>query len=81
MATMISEVYEALIDAGADKSKAKAAAEALSAEQLATKKDILELEKVTKSEVARIEKELAVIKWMLGLVIVAVIIPIVRDLF
>ena len=39
MTTMISELYEALVDAGATEEKAKEAAVALSAENLATKKD------------------------------------------
>ena len=50
---MIAEVYEAFISAGADEKKAKAAAEALSSEQLATRSDII-----------KIERELAVLKWM-----------------
>ena len=54
MTTMIAEVYEAFISAGADEKKAKAAAEALSSEQLATRSDII-----------KIERELAVLKWMI----------------
>ena len=50
---MVAEVYEAFISAGADEKKAKAAAEALSSEQLATRSDII-----------KIERELAVLKWM-----------------
>ena len=53
MTTMVAEVYEAFISAGADEKKAKAAAEALSSEQLATRSDII-----------KIERELAVLKWM-----------------
>ena len=41
MTTMVAEVYEAFISAGADEKKAKAAAEALSSEQLATRSDII----------------------------------------
>jgi hypothetical protein len=55
---MISEVYDAFRSAGDPEDKARAAAEALSEDQLATKTDIVKL-----------EKELPVIKWMLGLVI------------
>lgn len=40
MSNMISELYEALIDAGASSEKAKAAAEALFSQQTATKEDI-----------------------------------------
>jgi len=103
MATMISEVYDALRSACVPDDKARAAAEALSADQLATKSDIARLEQVTKAEIARLEqtttaeitkferattgqiakleKEIVVIKWMLGLVIVAVVIPLLKPLF
>lgn len=70
MATMISEVYDAFRSAGVPEDKARAAAEALSEEQLATKSDI-----------AKVEKELLVIKWMLGLVIIAVVIPLMKPFF
>ena len=44
MGIMVSEVYEALIDAGASEAKAKAAAEAIPvSEQLAIKQDITDL--------------------------------------
>ena len=44
MGVMVSEVYDALIEAGATKSTARAAAEAIPAtEQLATKQDITDL--------------------------------------
>jgi hypothetical protein len=67
MSTMISEVYEAFRSVGVTEDKARAAAEALTEDQLATKSDI-----------ARLEKELIVIKWMLGLVIVAVVFPLLK---
>ncbi len=74
---MISEVYQAFREAGVTEEKARAAAEAVHAEQLATKADIV----AVRADIARPEKELLVIKWMLGLVIVAVIIPVIRALF
>lgn len=40
MSNMVSELYEALIDAGASSDKAKAAAEALFPQQTALKEDI-----------------------------------------
>ena len=43
MATMISEVYEAFRAAGAPDDKARAAAEAMSSENLATKADTNEI--------------------------------------
>jgi hypothetical protein len=67
---MISEVYDALVAAGAPEDKARAAAIAVSEEQLATKKDISE-----------IKAELKVIKWMLGVVIVVTLISALRSLF
>ena len=65
---MITEVYEAFKDAGVSEDKARLAAEAITSESLATKGDIV-----------RIEKELSIIKWMLGIVIAAVILPLIRD--
>jgi hypothetical protein len=50
MTTMISEVYTAFRAAGVDEEKSRKAAEALSAEALATKADVI-----------RIERELAVL--------------------
>ena len=45
MGVMVSEVYDALIEAGASPAKARAAAEAIPAtEQLATKQDLAQLE-------------------------------------
>jgi len=66
---MISEVYSAFRKAGVPENDAKAAAEALSSESLATKDDIKKL-----------DKELTIIKWMLGLVIVVEIMPILKNL-
>lgn len=45
MSNMVSELYEALIDAGASSEKAKAAAEALFPQQTATKEDMEKLRK------------------------------------
>jgi hypothetical protein len=54
MTTMISEVYDALVSAGAPEEKARKAAESL------TKND---------DRLAKIEGELLVIKWMMGFVL------------
>ncbi|MGI9301907.1 MAG: hypothetical protein ACR2RB_04255, partial [Gammaproteobacteria bacterium] len=56
MATMISEVYEALREIGVSEPQAKAAAVAISAEHIATKQDIQRLEiqlkeKASKSDI------------------------------
>ncbi len=67
---MISEVFEAFRSVGVPEDKARAAAEALSEDQLATKSDI-----------ARLEKEILVIKWMIGVVIAAVVVPLLRPFF
>jgi len=67
--TMISEVYSAFRKAGVPEEDARQAAEALSAESLATKSDI-----------SGVKQELAIIKWMLGIVIAAQILPLIRSL-
>ena len=67
MAIMISEVYEAFRTVGVSEENARKAAEALSAENLATKSDIQE-----------IQKELLVLKWMLAVVVAATVIPLLK---
>ena len=53
MGVMVSEVYQALIEAGASETKAKAAAEAIPViEQLATKTDLAEVKADLKAELA-----------------------------
>ena len=69
MSIMNAEMYDALIAAGAPEDKAKAAATAMSEDTLATKADI-----------ARLERDLTVIKWMLALVIAATVLPLIKDL-
>ena len=67
MATMIPEVYSAFRTAGVPEEEARKAAEALSAKNLATKNDI-----------ADVKRELTVVKWMLGIVIAAQVLPLLR---
>lgn len=56
MSLIVSEVYDALIEAGATKEKARAAAEVIPHfELLATKDDIARLEHATKADIARLE--------------------------
>ena len=69
MTTMISEVYSAFRTAGVPEEEARKAAEALSAENLATKNDIADL-----------KRELTVVKWMLGIVIAAQVLPLLRSI-
>ena len=53
MSIIVSEVYDALIEAGASEEKAKAAAAAIPVgEHLATKEDIAELKAELKAEIA-----------------------------
>jgi len=59
MSMMISEVYDAFRAAGVPDDKARQAAEALSAESVATKGDIQEL-----------KADVRLLKWMLGFVLV-----------
>jgi hypothetical protein len=56
---MVSEVYDAFVEAGVPKPKARAAAEAIPiSDQLATKKDMGDL----KSEIGEVKSELAGVK-------------------
>ena len=59
---MVTELYDALIAAGAPEEKARAAAQAMSEESLATKADI-----------ARLERKLLVVKWMTSAVVAGVV--------
>ena len=58
MPTMISEVYDAFIEAGASQEKARKAAEAVAGFE---------------QRFARIETDLTVLKWMTGTVLVVVL--------
>ena len=77
MNMMLTEVYDAFIAAGAPEDKARSAAQALSAESFATKGDIVRLEK----EITAVQADIRLVKWMLGVVIAAVVLPLVRDFF
>jgi hypothetical protein len=69
MTMMITELDDALRAAGAPEDKARDAARAMSEESLATKSDI-----------ARIERELLVIKWMCGIIMAGVFLPTLKSL-
>ena len=58
MATMISEVYDAFVSAGAPEDKARKAAEAIANYE---------------TRFARIESDLAVLKWMTGTTLAGVV--------
>ncbi len=56
MSIIVSEVYDALLEAGASETKAKAAAAAIPVgEHLATKKDIADLKADLKAEIAALK--------------------------
>ena len=75
MGIMVSEVYEALVEAGASENKAKAAAEAIPAiEQLATKQDIADL----KADSANLKAEVFRALWIQGAGIVALIVGLTK---
>jgi len=67
---MVTELYDALRSAGAPEEKARAAAQAMSEESLATKTDI-----------ARIERELLVLKWMNGTAVAGVVSLLLKAFF
>ena len=74
MSIIVSEVYDALIEAGASEAKAKAAAAAIPVgEHLATKEDIAELKAELKVEIAG----LRVAIFMFGPLILALLIKLV----
>ena len=70
MSMIITELYDALRVAGAPEEKARAAAQAMSEESLATKADF-----------ARLERELLVVKWMTGGIVAGVISLLLRSFF
>ena len=75
MGIMVSEVYEALIEAGASEAKAKAAAEAIPlTEQLATKTDLAEVKADLKADIGGARTEIAALEakvWRAGVTIAA----------
>ena len=59
MTTMISELYEALINAGATEEKAREATQALSAENLNSKDTIAEVKAELASDIAGLDEKLS----------------------
>jgi hypothetical protein len=66
VATMISEVYDAFVSAGAPEDKARKAAEAIAN---------------YKTRFARIESDLAVLKWMTGTTLAGVVALVIKTFF
>ena len=59
MTTMISELYEALVDAGATEAKAREAAVVLSVEDLNSKDNIAEVKEDLASDIAGLDEKLS----------------------
>ena len=59
MTTMISELYEALVDAGATEAKAREAAVVLSAEDLNSRDNIAEVKEALASDIAGLDEKLS----------------------
>ena len=81
MSLMVAEVYEALIEAGTSEQKAKAAAGAIPiAGELATKEDLRKLRDELRDEMGerfgKLERDLAVLKFAYGPVILALLVKI-----
>ena len=84
MNLIVSEVYDALIDAGASEEKAKAAAGAIPlAERLATKEDLDELKKAIDDRFSKIddrfskiERDMAVLKFGYGPLIIGLLVKV-----
>ena len=66
MTTMISELYEALIDAGASQEKAKEASKAIAE---------------YKDRFSKIDPDLRILKWMVGAILAGVASLIIRSFF
>lgn len=66
MATMISEVYDAFISAGAPEDKARKAAEAIASYE---------------NRFSRIETDLVVLKWMTGTILAGVTALVIKTFF
>ena len=76
MATIVTELYEALLEAGASKEKAKATAEAMSennerfiaknSHDFSTKADLARLESRMLESNARLEAKLQMLIWIVG---------------
>ena len=63
MSIMVTEVYEALVSAGAPEDKAKAAAGAIPiARDLATKQDLADLRTELKQDIAGVKQEVSDVK-------------------
>ena len=77
MSLIVSEVYDALIEAGTSEEKAKAAAGAIPlAERLVTKEDLDELKASFDERFGKIERDLGLLKFGYGPAILALLVKI-----
>ena len=73
MSAIVKEVYDAFLDAGASEQKAAAAAKALA--------DYDERFVQINDRFNKVESDLLILKWMVGLVIVVNVLPMLKTLF
>jgi hypothetical protein len=78
MSTMIIEVYQAFRSVGIDEEKAQKSAQAISAESVATKGDIIGMEKRLSEQYVKLDREVGVMKWMLAVVVAATVLPLLK---
>ena len=76
MATMRYEVFDAFRAAGLSDDRARAAAEVITQQHKADSGDI----ETMRQRLARLDRQLVVIKWMIGLVIAVQVVPLLRHL-
>lgn len=70
MSTMISEVYDAFVEAGASQDKARRAAEAVADFEkrfTSTDQRVVHLEGEMKQRFSKVDGELTLLKWMIGI--------------
>lgn len=66
MSVIVAEIYDALLEAGASEPKAKAAAAAVPiGANLATQQDVAALKQDLKQDIAKLQAEIAVVKFAL----------------
>ncbi|MDE0035135.1 MAG: hypothetical protein OXU75_18670 [Deltaproteobacteria bacterium] len=78
MSLIVTELYDALIEAGATEEKAKAAAGAIPmVETLATKQDLAELKAEIKDDIAVLKRDMAVLKLAFAPAVLALLVKLV----
>ncbi|MDE0356080.1 MAG: hypothetical protein OXK20_10475 [Deltaproteobacteria bacterium] len=78
MSLIVTELYDALIEAGATEGKAKAAAGAIPmVETLATKQDLAELKAELKDDIAVLKRDMALLKLAFAPAVLALLVKLV----